>query len=229
MLPDSYPLKVTCTENGKKVIGHFMPQVGGLSLYWSTPLPQADLDVRYIGPGTTGHGSSIATLFGKIELAGYKDRVVEILQMLDPDIAGLSVILVGSEVCLYAKRKDGSLLPLSAMGEGISRLLMLVCAVLGSQGGIVLADELENGFHHSFYPALWRILAETAAEADVQIFATTQSYECLQEAAFLTQATDSAIPRFRYIRLGRENGEIVPHAFSSESFRLAIESDMEIR
>lgn len=29
--------------------------------------------------------------------------------------------------------------------------------------------------------------------------------------------------------LGRENGEIVPHAFSSEAFRLAIESDMEIR
>ncbi len=106
---------------------------------------------------------------------------------------------------------------------------MITCAVLSSQGGIVLADDIETGFHHSFYPALWKILAETAAEADVQVFATTQSYECLQEAAFLTQGTGSAIPRFRYIRLGRENGEIVPHAFSSESFRLAIESDMEIR
>ncbi len=225
----SYPLKVTYDGGCSKAEGHFILQAGCLNTYWTTPLPQSDLNVQYMGSGTAEHGSAIAKMLGKIELAGKKDRVVEILQMLDPDIAGLSVLPAGSEVCLYVKRKDRSLLPLSAMGEGINRLLMITCAVLSSQGGIVLIDNIENGFHYSLYERLWKILAETAEEAGTQIVATTQSYECLQGASFLAEEAGSAIPPFRYIRLGRENGEIVPHAFSSESFRFAIESDMEVR
>ncbi len=225
----SYPLKVTYDDGSSKAEAHFFLQAGCLNTCWSTPLPQADCTVQYIGPGTAGHGSAIASKLGKIELAGNKDRVVGILQMLDPDIAGLSVLPAGRDACLYVKRKDKSLLPLSAMGTAVSRLLMITCAVLSSRGGIVLIDSIEDGFHYSFYERLWKILAETAEEAGTQIFATSQSYECLQEASFLAEDAGSAIPLFRYIRLGRENGEIVPHAFSSEAFRLAIESDMEIR
>ncbi len=229
LLPDSYPLKVICIENKKEFTGHFIPQVGSLSTHWKPSPRKTDLTVQFISPRSTDHINSIAHIFGKIELAGHKERVVEILRMLDSDIVELSAIQVDNVINIYAKRKDNCLLPLSAMGDGINKLLAIICSILTNKDGIVLIDEIENGFHYSFYDKLWETIAKAAKETNTQIFATTHSYECLQSTEFLAQEKNNKLQPFRYIRLGRENGEIVPHSFSSEAFKFAIESDMEIR
>ena len=46
----------------------------------------------------------------------------------------------------------------------------------------MLVDEIENGLHHSVLPDVWRVVGKVAEQFDVQIFATTHSYECVEAA-----------------------------------------------
>ena len=54
--------------------------------------------------------------------------------------------------------------------------------MLHVQGGAVMVDEIENGLHHSVVPKVWEAIDEMSREFDVQVFATTHSYECVESA-----------------------------------------------
>ena len=56
------------------------------------------------------------------------------------------------------------LVPLSAMGEGMARAARLFIALIHIQGGIVMVDEIENGFHHSVVPKVWEAIDEMSQE-----------------------------------------------------------------
>src|SRR5207237_5063953 len=78
-------------------------------------------------------------------------------------------------------------IPMSQMGEGMTRLLSLVLEITNASDGIVLIDEIENGLHHSVLTKVWKAIAVAARRSDTQIFATTHSWECIKSAheAFL--------------------------------------------
>ena len=65
---------------------------------------------------------------------------------------------------------------------GMSRILSLALAIATVPGGIVLVDEIENGIHHSVMEKVWRAIGAFARNYDVQLFATTHSYECIGAA-----------------------------------------------
>ena len=54
-----------------------------------------------------------------------------------------------------------------------------------ARGGALLVDEIENGIHHSMAADMWRFILDVVRELDVQVFATTHSYECIQAAQSL--------------------------------------------
>ena len=68
------------------------------------------------------------------------------------------------------------------MGDGMSRILSLALAIASVPGGIVLVDEIENGIHHSVMEEVWKAVGAFARSYDVQLFATTHSYECIGAA-----------------------------------------------
>ena len=76
----------------------------------------------------------------------------------------------------------GELVPLSVMGEGMTRLAQMMIYLCGLPNGIVLIDEVENGLHHSVLATVWKTLEKAAVDLDVQIVATTHSYECFEAA-----------------------------------------------
>lgn len=49
------------------------------------------------------------------------------------------------------------LVPLSEMGDGISRYVTILCAIWASQNGLFI-DEIENGIHYSNYKKLWELI-----------------------------------------------------------------------
>ena len=51
------------------------------------------------------------------------------------------------------------LLPIPLMGEGLRRLLSLLLAIANLKDGIVLIDEIENGFHYSVHKKVWQAIA----------------------------------------------------------------------
>lgn len=229
-MPGGYPLKATYICDKNATIGYFIPQANGMSTKWSSPPPQALPLSHYLGPRSTDHINGIAQLFGKVELSGTKEVLLEALRLLDDSIIDISTIVIANSAYLYARRNNSkTLLPLSAMGDGVSKLLMFLCTLYTNPGSVLLIDEIENGFHYSFFPKLWTAIINAAKETDCQIFATTHSYECIQgaEEAF---SKDVNLENFlRYVRLGKYEGKITPHIFSAGSLKVAIESEMEIR
>lgn len=169
-----------------------------------------------------------AELFGKIEVAGNKSKCVEVMKLLDSRIKDLSVIVIGGIGVIFADMGLDSKLPVNILGDGINKLMSIMLLMLANPQSIILIDEIENGFHYSFFPKLWEIIGKLASETKCQVFATTHSYECIDGASVLVDDADNP-EIFRYVRLDRNDGIIVPNVFDKDSYEYAVENEWEVR
>ena len=69
------------------------------------------------------------------------------------------------------------------MGQGLTHVARLMLDATAVQDGVLLVDEVENGLHHAVLPDIWRAVRTAAEQFNVQVFATTHSFECLQAGA----------------------------------------------
>ncbi len=111
-------------------------------------------------------------------------------------------------------------------------MLVMASELANASGGVFLADEVESGLHVSVMEAMWRMLIQTAVAADVQIFATTHSDDCLRGLAALfddgASADDRALAgQVCGYRIDREVS--LATRYSAENMHRAIVSGVEIR
>ena len=94
-------------------------------------------------------------------------------------------------------------------------------------GGVVLIDEVENGLHHGVMKKVWKALAEAARKENVQIIATTHSWECIQAAhdAFMEMGRYD----FRLHRLELIKSKIEAISYDKETLNAALKSELEVR
>lgn len=116
------------------------------------------------------------------------------------------------------------LMPLSVMGEGINRLALKMIYLCGIPGGVLLIDEFENGLHHSVLPKVWKALEMAALDLNVQIVATTHSYECVEAAH---KALDPANLLLHRLEAGERGNRCVTD--DAESIETALYYNMEVR
>ena len=60
--------------------------------------------------------------------------------------------------------------------------MAVLLAITSQSGGVVLVDEIENGFFHTHLDVIWQAIFNYAIY-DCQIFASTHSAECLRAVA----------------------------------------------
>ena len=187
------------------------------------------------------HSSSVSTLlsnhartpiddarrFSKFEAVGRQDEIVQTLKLLEPRLRRLAVLMNGDAPMVNGDLNIGRLIPLSMMGEGISRLLSIILAIYDSPRGVVLIDEIENGLHYSTMVEVWKAIAETARRSETQIFATTHSWECIKAAHEAFAASDAY--DFRLHRLDRVKDEIRVATYNQETLDTAVEMSHEVR
>lgn len=168
-----------------------------------------------------------ASRFGKLELIGQQDLLLKALQVIEPRLRRLAVVVVGGVPVIHGDIGLGRLMPLPLMGDGLARLASLVLAVANAPKGVVLVDEIENGLHHSVLQKVWRAIGETARAFGTQVFATTHSFECIVAAhrAF----SESGSYDFRLHRLERVDESIRVVTYDQETVEAAIEMDLEVR
>lgn len=166
--------------------------------------------------------------YSKLERARKIEKeVLPILRCLEPRLRRLSLLAFGGESTIHGDIGIGDLVPLHLMGEGIVRLLNIILAIAHYSNGIVLIDEIENGLHHSVMVNVWQAIAQAARQSNVQLFATTHSWECIQAAhvAFM----ESEKYDFRLHRLDRINDLIAPVTYDREMLDTALPTDLEVR
>ena len=76
-------------------------------------------------------------------------------------------------------RDESRAVAIANMGDGTNRIFVIALACERAMGGILLVDEVENGLHHSVQEAVWTTIFELAARFDVQVFATTHSWDAV--------------------------------------------------
>lgn len=168
-----------------------------------------------------------AQRYSKLVETGQDESVLAALRLLEPRLRGLRVLLKNGMPLLYGDIGIGRLLPLPYMGEGIARLLVLWLAITTTPHGVILVDEIENGFHVSTLKKVWQALAEVAHQFDAQICATTHSWECIQaahEAFGETRNYD-----FAFHRLDRNGEAVHTISYDQESLTAATKAELEVR
>lgn len=210
--------------------GHFIAGASGVFRNLSTnknnqirALPYT----QFINSSIVNNDGVIAEWFGKIELEGKKNQVIEALKTIDSSITDISVIAMQGQVQLYAKM-DNRLLPLKLAGDGVNKLLFIILSIISNPNSVILIDEIETGFHYSMYPKLWEIVSGVARMNNCQIIATTHSYECIEGAIDGIQSAGMS-DDFCYYRIERKETESKVFRYSSDLIRSALDFSLEVR
>ena len=197
--------------------------------------------------------SVVATQFGWVdELADGWDKVVftpqedvvrEALQIIAPEFENLtfvrntdpgypgarSAIQRGARVKL---RDIPRPVPLNSMGDGMLRVLQLALKIFPAKGGFLLIDEFENGLHYSVQERIWQLAFEMAQRLDIQIFATTHSWDCVESFSKVARSrSDIDGVLFRVGRSVRtsEQGRVIATVFDEAALYSITQSDVEVR
>ena len=56
----------------------------------------------------------------------------------------------------------------------------MALSLVNARGDILLVDEFENGLHYTVQPYVWRMIFRLARSLDVQVFATTHSWDTIE-------------------------------------------------
>lgn len=117
-------------------------------------------------------------------------------------------------------------IPLRSLGEGMNRLLGIALALANAKNGMLLIDEVDSGLHYTVQPDLWRLIFQTARRLNVQVFATTHSWDCIEGFQKAAQVSEED---GMLIRLENRQGEIIPILFDEHRLSIATRQDIEVR
>ena len=132
----------------------------------------------------------------------------------------------GRRAIVKLKRQEQPV-PLKSLGDGAVRLFGVALALANSQDGFLVIDEAENGIHHSVQRDFWKMVMRTAIENNVQVFATTHSWDCV--VGFAQAAADSEKTDGVLIRLEWDGEQMRAVEYSEEELLIAGEQSIEVR
>lgn len=174
--------------------------------------------------------NDLSRMWDAVVLTELEKDVVESLRIIDPEIEDLAV-LNADESTLATVRvkiaKEPSPLPLRTLGDGMNRLFDIGMSLVNAQNGLLLIDEIENGLHYSVLPLVWKFILKVARRLNVQVFATTHSYDCLKAFNTVTKG-DTSIEGIA-TRLEFKNREFRASLFDETRLSTVLEEDIEIR
>ena len=229
-----YALSCVVKKEGESYSGYYLLGSDGRMMllgYNNAPFKPNDEYIQYLGPHMALDDKTVAEWFGMTELSKNKKakkKLIDVLAILDKSIVDIITIAASGLVQLYFTNKQGVMLPIHIMGDGIKKLLHVALVLLTKPGCILLLDEVENGLHYSLHAKFWEMISTLAIQEKCQVIATTHSYECISGALEGIKAAKLE-GGFLYTRLDRSEKAIVPKTFTSDMLSRALDSDWEVR
>lgn len=107
------------------------------------------------------------------------------------------------------------------------RAFGIALALVNVSNGILLVDEFESGLHYSVQYDLWRLVISIARRLNVQVFASTHSWDCVE--AFQKASQEEKSEEGMLIRLERKEQSIIPTLFNERRLSIATREQIEIR
>ncbi len=173
---------------------------------------------------------ALAEIWGEITLTPKEKKVIQALQILEPDIERFNFIggtTIASGVLIKLRGREHPV-TLGSMGEGMKQMLNLVMAAVTVENGILLVDEIESGLYYDVQADMWRLLIEIAQELNIQIFATTHSWDCVSGfAQALSETKEGEVGKL--FRLDWRGELIRAIDYPAEQLEKAVDYGIEVR
>ena len=179
--------------------------------------------------------TNMARFWDKVALTDDEIRAVQALNLIFGDAVDRVAVIGddrenstphGRRAVVKIKGQDRPV-PLKSLGDGAVRLFGVALALANSRDGFLVIDEAENGLHYAVQRNFWKMVLRTAHENNVQVFATTHSWDCV--AGFAQAATDVDEVEGVLIRLERDGSRIHAVEYSEADLKIAAEQGIEVR
>ncbi|HEX8830704.1 MAG TPA: AAA family ATPase [Longimicrobium sp.] len=172
----------------------------------------------------------LGALWDEAATAGYATDVEDALRVVVPELERVYLIGepgVGGRSINMQLHGVSRPIPLSSMGDGTNRVFALALSCVRARGGVLLVDEVENGLHHTVQSDVWNFIFELSGRLNVQVFATTHSWDAV--VGFQEAANRSGSAGILY-RLEREqDGTVYAETYTEEDVAIAAEQQVEVR
>ena len=184
----------------------------------------------------------LADEWDKIVFTEHEEVVRDALRIITPEFENLTFVRndegnkrLHRDFRRFAKVKVSDSphpVPLNSLGDGMLRVLQLVLKIFPAKGGFLLIDEFENGLHFSIQEKVWELLFDMAQRLDIQIFATTHSWDCIESfanAAIARKDVEGVL--FRVGRSVKESnrGKVIATVFDEDALYNITQADVEVR
>ena len=200
------------------------------------PVSQA-IDSIFIDAGGLDN-IQVGGLWDSIAISDLEGDVLAALRIIAPDVERLSIIgdqevRVGmgtgrlERIPIVRTSRSDTPIPIKSLGEGMNRMLGLALALVNTRNGILLVDEIESGLHYSVQTDMWRLIFQVAQSLNIQVFATTHSWDCI--SSFQIVAQEFKNQEGVLIRLGHKKDDIIPTLFDEEELSIVTREQIEIR
>ena len=189
-----------------------------------------------IGPNLPDN-ESLVEFIDKVTLTEEDDRPSKALELiLGHQVHGIAVVGRSERRSrprvMVKLSEQGPRIPLKSLGDGVTRFFGIAAALVKSRNGLLLIDEVENGIHYSVHGRLWTMILEAAHEYNIQVVATTHSWDTITGFAQATQdpkivkanAANAAL-----IRIQENEGNVQTVRYSEEEIKTASQYSIEMR
>lgn len=184
----------------------------------------------------------LADEWDKIALTDYAEVVKQAMRIIAPEFENLNFVrndearpLGRSNFQRSAKVKLSDVsrpVPLNSLGDGMLRVLQLALKLFPAKGGFLLIDEFENGLHYSVQEKVWELLFDMAETLDIQVFATTHSWDCIEsftKVAVAQQDVEGVLFRMGHSVRTSDKGRIIATVFDEAALANITQADVEVR
>ncbi|MGA2545614.1 MAG: AAA family ATPase [Rectinemataceae bacterium] len=198
----------------------------GGSVTTAPPVYKDELVGVFLNPRTINLGFEI--IWERLLREKKTDFVIKALKQIEPRIQRIDI---GTRGMLWVDIGLETLAPINILGDGFRHIFTVLASLYTAQNGVLIIDEIENGLHHSTLEVMWDALLAASQDYNVQVFATTHSYECVVAYADAVEkiypiAPDSA-KLFRLERIPEGGHRAVP--YTSKVMRTALDQGYEVR
>jgi len=194
-------------------------------------LPQS-MNIVSLGPGLPKN-EMLARYWDKIALTQEEPIVLDMLRLTGECIERIAVVgderggnRTGNKIVVKLQNHHQRV-SLRSLGDGLTRLFSAGLALTSSRNGFLIIDEVENGVHYSVQYDFWKMILHVAQEYNIQVFATTHSFDCVK--AFARATNEHQDTAGVLVRLSRKTGKLRAVEYSKEEILIASEQDIEVR
>lgn len=152
--------------------------------------------------------------------------ILEALRVVEPKIRDIQVSLVDILVDIGLSQR----IPINLLGDGTRKMLAIASVIFECKNGVILIDEVSNGFHYSVMANLWKVILKAAYDNNVQVFATTHDLDSIKGLSRAVADSPGLSEDFVSSFKLQKNGEnLVAYRYTPKQLAFAIEQEIEMR